>query len=47
MWGSGRLLQMEDARRIIAFENEDMNRKPECEPLLADWIHAVFPPPSR
>ncbi|KAM3728975.1 Mitochondrial-processing peptidase subunit alpha [Dirofilaria immitis] len=32
---------MEDARLIIDFENKDMNSKPECEPLLTDWIHAA------
>ncbi|OZC05001.1 hypothetical protein X798_08029 [Onchocerca flexuosa] len=30
-----------DARLIIDFENKDMNSKPECEPLLTDWIHAA------
>ncbi|EFO27286.2 peptidase M16 inactive domain-containing protein [Loa loa] len=32
---------IEDARLIIDFENKDMNSKPECEPLLTDWIHAA------
>uniref|UniRef100_A0A0R3RVR9 Alpha-MPP n=1 Tax=Elaeophora elaphi TaxID=1147741 RepID=A0A0R3RVR9_9BILA len=32
---------IEDARLIIDFENKDMSSKPECEPLLTDWIHAA------
>lgn len=36
------IFQIEDARLIIDFENKDMNSKPECEPLLTDWIHAVI-----
>ncbi|VDN53932.1 unnamed protein product [Dracunculus medinensis] len=30
---------LKDARMIINYENEDMNSKPDCEPLLNDWIH--------
>ncbi|VBB33840.1 unnamed protein product [Acanthocheilonema viteae] len=32
---------IEDVRLIIDFENKDMHSKPECEPLLTDWIHAT------
>ncbi|VDM48713.1 unnamed protein product [Toxocara canis] len=31
--------QLDDARLIVRFENEDMSSKPECEALLTDWIH--------
>ncbi|VDN08142.1 unnamed protein product [Thelazia callipaeda] len=32
---------MEDARLVIDFENKDLHSKPECEPLLTDWIHSA------
>uniref|UniRef100_A0A0N5ARE3 Alpha-MPP n=1 Tax=Syphacia muris TaxID=451379 RepID=A0A0N5ARE3_9BILA len=31
--------ELQVAGQVIAFENKDMNNKPECEPLLTDWIH--------
>lgn len=29
------------AGEIIRYENENMERNPECEPLLTDWIHTA------
>ncbi|MFH4973642.1 hypothetical protein AB6A40_000351 [Gnathostoma spinigerum] len=33
--------ELNDARQIVEFENTDMNSKPECEPLLTDWVHSA------
>jgi processing peptidase subunit alpha len=30
---------VEYAGQVIQFENEATERKPDCEPLLADWAH--------
>jgi len=32
---------VEYAAQVIKFENESLERKPECEQLLTDWIHAA------
>uniref|UniRef100_A0A914WZ74 Mitochondrial-processing peptidase subunit alpha n=1 Tax=Plectus sambesii TaxID=2011161 RepID=A0A914WZ74_9BILA len=33
--------ELETARTIVQFDVEDMNRRPDCEPLITDWIHAA------
>uniref|UniRef100_A0A0N4UWZ1 Alpha-MPP n=1 Tax=Enterobius vermicularis TaxID=51028 RepID=A0A0N4UWZ1_ENTVE len=33
--------ELDTARQIISFENKELSCRPECEPLLTDWIHQV------
>ena len=35
------VFQVKMAGEIIRYENENMERNPECEPLLTDWIHTA------